>query len=470
MSGAPALSKVRRLKVKKCLWFPRSAKIRSAFCVVFLVSSLLGRPVSQLKHMSSFRSEAAFPYETLEECLKEGPAGSSAVEKQLSAYLQSSLLGSPRSSLNEIQMKRNRRVFLAMNLHNAAEVIPLLLSTVLKVCLFFASPSEGGECYISIYESGSTDATRALLDIFAVDLRQLTIPHTITLWGKERDPGEHRIKFLADMRNEALAPFFKNLSTWDDVVFLNDVIMCASSLLELIRVKHFHGADITSGMDYIHQERYGIVFYDTWVNKDIAGKSFRNTLPFVQHETSWRRYQNMEPFQVFTTWAGGVVMSANLLTASSIRFRHSKTLECASCECEIFIRDLWKYMDVTGLKVLVVPRVFVAYKRYDFQMAAKFFNSKFPSFKTPQAQKASKILFSPTSPEVFDCAGMEFAGEQVIDFDKLVTSSPWKWGYDLVWNHSLKKNLSLSLIMQTAFDFYDFYDFPRHISLTTKWM
>ena len=97
-------------------------------------------------------------------------------------------------------------------------------------------------------------------------------------------------------------------------------------------------------------------------------------------------------------------MSANLLMASSIRFRHSKILECASCECELFIRDLWKYMEVTGLKVLVVPSVFVAYKRYDFQMAAEFFKSKFSSFKASQARKASKILFSPTSPEVFDCA------------------------------------------------------------------
>ena len=450
-----ALSKVGILNSQKRLRFLRRVKICSAFCVLFFVSSRLGRLLSQPKFALSFRSKAGFQYETLKECLTDGPTGSSAAEKQLSAYLQRSLLDFPRSSLNEIQMKRNRRVFFAMNLHNAAEVIPLLLSTVLKVCLFFfASPSGGGECYISIYESGSTDATRALLDKFAVDLRTLAIPHTITLWGQERHPNQHRIEFLAEMRNEALAPLFRNSSAWDEVVFLNDVIMCASSLLELIRVKHFHGADITSGMDYIYLEPHGTIFYDTWVNKDIAGKPFRNTLPFVQHEASWRRYQNMEPFQVFTTWAGGVVMSANLLMASSIRFRHSKILECASCECELFIRDLWKYMEVTGLKVLVVPSVFVAYKRYDFQMAAEFFKSKFSSFKASQARKASKILFSPTSPEVFDCAGMEFSGEQLIDFDKLVTTSPWKWGYDSVWRHSLKKNLSLSHIMQKAFDFY----------------
>ena len=158
-----ALSKVGILNSQKRLRFLRRVKICSAFCVLFFVSSRLGRLLSQPKFALSFRSKAGFQYETLKECLTDGPTGSSAAEKQLSAYLQRSLLDFPRSSLNEIQMKRNRRVFFAMNLHNAAEVIPLLLSTVLKVCLFFfASPSGGGECYISIYESGSTDATRAL--------------------------------------------------------------------------------------------------------------------------------------------------------------------------------------------------------------------------------------------------------------------------------------------------------------------
>ena len=420
----------------------------------FVVSTHMARSFSKRLSMSSFNGHAAFPYETIEECRNGGPEGSSAVEEQLTTHLQRSLLGFPYSALNRIQMEPNKKLFFAMNLHNAAEVIPLLLSAVMKVCLFFASPEQGGACYISIYESGSTDATRALLDAFAVDLRVLSIPHTITLWGKERDADQHRIAFLADMRNEALAPLFDNSTSWDEIVFLNDVIMCASSLLELIRIKRVHRADITSGMDYIYLEPHGIIFYDTWVNKDIAGMPFRNVMPFVQDEISWRRYNEMEPFQVFTTWAGGVVVSASLLTASSIRFRHSKLLECASCECELFIRDLWNHMGATGLKVLVVPSVFVSYKRYDFRMATQFFNSNFPSFKTARVPKASQVLFNRTSPEAFECAGMEFSGEQLIDFDNLVTFSSWKWGYDSIWNQDVQINRSLSSIMKSAFDFY----------------
>ena len=41
-------------------------------------------------------------------------------------------------------------------------------------------------------------------------------------------------------------------------------------------MKYFHGADITSA-DYIYLEPHGTIFYDTWVNKDIAGKPFWNT-------------------------------------------------------------------------------------------------------------------------------------------------------------------------------------------------
>lgn len=100
--------------------------------------------------------------------------------------------------------------------------------------------------YVSIYESGSVDGTKAALSELKKSLMDLKVDHMIkldedthattiatmlatphgwlrTLYGKEM----RRIVYLADVRNKALEPL-QNLNnagvTFDKILFLNDVV------------------------------------------------------------------------------------------------------------------------------------------------------------------------------------------------------------------------------------------------------
>ena len=345
------------------------------------------------------------------------------------------ILNSPSTAVSlqvddRFSKARNTTVYIAVNLHNNADVIPYLFGAIMRACIFMATADslyKNSNCFISVYESGSSDETRDLLKLVGRDLKRLGIPSHIVLDGIERNNKKHRIEFLAAIRNKALEPFFKGGGGWDEVLFLNDVVVCANGLLELLIEKQSNAAHVVSGMDYFTRGKR-VRFYDTWVNKDISGRGFKNRLPYIQHEQSWQDYKAGTPFQVFTTWAGGVIISGSFFRNLNLKFRHSGLLECASCECELLIRDLWHASGESGLRVVVVPRVFVSYNVHDFLVASDFLWRKFPKWeKRKPTTKAIKFTSSP--PDTFECCGMEFAGEQVVNFGLSCTSMPWRWWY-----------------------------------------
>jgi hypothetical protein len=43
--------------------------------------------------------------------------------------------------------------------------------------------------------------------------------------------GPERIEFLAEMRNQALLPLYESKETFDQLVFVNDVLFCAQEVL-----------------------------------------------------------------------------------------------------------------------------------------------------------------------------------------------------------------------------------------------
>ena len=360
----------------------------------------------------------------------------------------------PRETEKRWIQLRAKTYFFAINLHNNEEIIPYLFGAVIKACVFLMANSKHlatqnfrGSCFISVYESGSTDATRSLLASIENDvLKKLHIPCKFIINALKRDLKQHRIEFLAEIRNRALAPLYGNsTAVWDEVVFLNDVVTCASNILELLAQKSHHAADVVSGMDYIVHKKLGVLFYDTWVNKDVDGRSFSNQKPFIKNQNSWERYQKALPFQVFTTWSGGVVITASLFYSSNVRFRHSGLLECASCECELLIRDLWHHTGTNGLKVMVVPAVYVAYSVADFVRVSHEVNKIFFDFQKGSSSindgVAKSFLandvdddgveeFVKSPPETIECCGMEFPGEQLLNFELQTTNMPWRWWYD----------------------------------------
>ena len=61
----------------------------------------------------------------------------------------------------------------------------------------------------------------------------------------------NRIALLADLRNAAMQPLFESLpGTFAWTVFINDVYICPTDLLELVYQARKQQADIVTGFDY----------------------------------------------------------------------------------------------------------------------------------------------------------------------------------------------------------------------------
>lgn len=336
-----------------------------------------------------------------------------------------------RSGTQELDVLRGKRYYFALNVHNNEESLPYTIAAIVKACALLG---RGGvqPCFLSIYESGSSDSTRAILSVLEKRLLRFQLPNRIMMGGLTRAKGQQRIEFLASVRNKVMVPFYENASLWDEVVFLNDVVLCAGGILEMLMHKHIQRADVASGMDYSYtpsKSQDAVAFYDIWVNRDMSGRRFMNYAPYILEKSAWESFSAGRPFQVFVTWAGGVVMSARLFQERHIRFRHSGLLECAGCECELLMKDLWYHSGHSGLKVMVVPTVFSAYSLNAFNHIAEYLESKFQLVTNGGFWNQSRIDFSRTPPDSVECASMAFADEQLVDLETLLVNTSWAWWY-----------------------------------------
>ncbi|WIA40022.1 hypothetical protein OEZ86_013446 [Tetradesmus obliquus] len=136
--------------------------------------------------------------------------------------------------------------------------------------------------FVSVYESNSDDGVHGWIDVMQLALNVIGTPSRLVARGMlVRGEGQHRIEFLAQVRNMALAPLYSHYSAaaaaaaansssspaasssssssrrrpaapgglpWDPdyVVFLNDVFFCWGMVLRLMGYR----ADITCGLDF----------------------------------------------------------------------------------------------------------------------------------------------------------------------------------------------------------------------------
>ncbi|KZS96930.1 hypothetical protein SISNIDRAFT_450700 [Sistotremastrum niveocremeum HHB9708] len=295
------------------------------------------------------------------------------------------------SSLSSSQT--NDTLFLAINLHNAAPILPAFLYS-LSEFLTFVGPHR---VHVSIYENGSTDATPILLRLLATLLDQLGTPHTILAKGSEvriADPTmKHkggRIPVLAYVRNEALAPLTSKKVKAAQVLFMNDVIWCPADALEVLYQKDRQGADMTCSVDWESD-----IVYDRWVIRAISGRAFylvsdlsayfhsiwrlfRRPVPPVLPDdpTSRELFERDLPMQVFSCWNGMAAISADVfLPPFNVHFRTAhndlkqKGLKTdKESECFLICVDLWK----KGFgKIAVVKRASVAYDVAQYERVRK---------------------------------------------------------------------------------------------------
>lgn len=148
----------------------------------------------------------------------------------------------------------DHKYFFAINLYNSFDVIPDLFSTLFRV----ASVLGFHNVFVSIYENGSSDQTKALLRIFDALCRSAGMRVTIRTSMRTRGNFNHRIEYLAEVRNAAFGPLHELRDAqneyFDSIIFMNDVLPCVDDLLELIWQSRHNSAGITCAADYMYHD------------------------------------------------------------------------------------------------------------------------------------------------------------------------------------------------------------------------
>ncbi|KAF8465864.1 capsular associated protein [Russula ochroleuca] len=280
----------------------------------------------------------------------------------------------PRPSQEEASFYNHRRdlssgehkYFFAINLYNSFDIIPDLFATLFRVSAILGYHN----VFVSIYENGSTDQTKALLRIFDALARSVGLRVTIRTSQRTRGAFNHRIEYLAEVRNAAFVPLHEQRNAeneyFDTIIFMNDILPCVDDLLELIYQSRLNNAGITCATDYMfHEELNSPVFYDNWVARDINGTALENA-PFeaIFHDgASSMRFQQHLPVQVQSCWNGIAVLDpAPFYQPKRVRFRMARIAEgeCSASECSLICNDYWE----AGYgRILMVPRVKLAYDR-----------------------------------------------------------------------------------------------------------
>ncbi|KAL9011646.1 MAG: hypothetical protein Q9173_003524 [Seirophora scorigena] len=262
---------------------------------------------------------------------------------------------------------RKPRFFFALDLYQAAGILPRLLASILESVKFLGPES----CFLSIVQGSSTDGTSEMLQTLRKDAAALGLDFSLVRSDMDsRNASTDRIETLSALRNLALAPLVGNASRFSaaetTILFLNDISACPADMLELLHQRRVQGADMACPMDFSDDS----LFYDVWVARSMTGDLFfnipRSGLWSHARDLLWddparkRRLRARRPFQAFACWNGMAALGATPFLERGLRFRRSRPGECYMGEPTLLCKDLWR--EGFG-KVLVVPSVWVAYSR-----------------------------------------------------------------------------------------------------------
>ncbi|KAJ2658491.1 hypothetical protein IWW48_003980 [Coemansia sp. RSA 1200] len=300
------------------------------------------------------------------------------------------------------------KVFIAANLHNNEQILPNMAAQLVELARVLGPQ----RVFISIYENASQDSTTEILQVLKRVLLSLDIPHSITTDKRERPKQQHRIEYMAELRNRAMEPLYRNeTASFDKIVFVNDVFFCVPDVLELIHQADKQNAHMTCAEDFALTHG-SLTFYDTWVARDMLGRAFKPRQRNIADDSGALVGQlHGRPFQVQCCWNGMAVIDARVFAGrEGIRFRRSAESECSASECSLLCNDMW----VRGFeRLVVVPRVKVSYEiqTRDYLRMPLHAPREMP-FSERQPEK--KIAFRP-APETVYCHPLNGAGLRVPD-------------------------------------------------------
>jgi len=177
--------------------------------------------------------------------------------------------------------KGKGRIMVVTTVRDIQSQLPDLLNS-LVVLITYLGPHR---LSFSILEGPSGDCTaKALEEVVGPTLLGLGIPqhhlHLVTRESKIDFSKHNRIEVLAELRNRALSPLWSNGSDGkgkgrqtektEAVVFVNDVYLKASDVLEVLHQHKRNGAGISTAWDWM--ERKPAYYYDVWVGRTVSGE------------------------------------------------------------------------------------------------------------------------------------------------------------------------------------------------------
>ncbi|KAG9663401.1 hypothetical protein KCU64_g1340, partial [Aureobasidium melanogenum] len=182
--------------------------------------------------------------------------------------------------------------------------------------------------FVSIYESGSYDNTKAVLRVLDQSLEENGIPRRVILDETthadeiSKPPSDsgwietpngttqlRRIPYLARSRNIAMQPLYELQDTnvvFDKILFLNDVVFTTPDVQKLLATR---GGDYAAAcaLDFSKPP----AFYDTFALRDIEGHEAATTAwPYFRSRASREALKHGKPTPVESCWNGIVAMNA----------------------------------------------------------------------------------------------------------------------------------------------------------------
>lgn len=149
---------------------------------------------------------------------------------------------------------QEHKYFFAINLYNSFDVIPDIFATLFRTAAILGYHN----VFVSIYENGSNDQTKSLLKIFDALARTVGLRVIIRTSMRTRGQFNHRIEYLAEVRNAAMTPLHElrdaEGEVFDTIIFMNDILPCVDDLLELIWQSRRQNAGITCAADYMYHD------------------------------------------------------------------------------------------------------------------------------------------------------------------------------------------------------------------------
>jgi hypothetical protein len=241
-------------------------------------------------------------------------------------------------------LAKNQKIFIVATFWTNAYVIYHRWAQALVDLVQVLGPDN---VYVSIYESGSIDNTKEMLQWLDSMLvyHFPTIQKTITLdntthqdemdatpFDEQGNPRSgwilppqgtngkeiRRIPYLSRLRNLSLQPLLDQHAkghTYDKILFLNDVVFKPSDVLSLLATNQ-GSFSAACAIDY-HLNGYLAHYYDTFAVRDVNGNPTLTThFPYFRPSSSLTSLQAGSAVKVRSCWNGMVLMDSTPFTST----------------------------------------------------------------------------------------------------------------------------------------------------------